>query len=33
MGIKIKQMVFFSLIFFGHLIYGQTIESKIKYMK
>ncbi|MEC5396001.1 hypothetical protein [Bergeyella sp. RCAD1439] len=33
MGIKIKQIVFFSLIFLNHLIYGQTIEDKIKYMK
>lgn len=33
MGIKIKQMVFFSLIFFNQLILSQTIENKIKYMK
>jgi hypothetical protein len=33
MGTKIKQLVIFSLIFFGHQIYGQTNESRIKYMK
>ncbi|CAA7195291.1 hypothetical protein [Chryseobacterium potabilaquae] len=33
MGIKVKQLVIFSLIFLGHLICGQTVDSKIKYMK
>ncbi|CAA7387196.1 hypothetical protein [Chryseobacterium fistulae] len=33
MGIKIKQLVIFSLVFFSHLISGQAVEGRIKYMK